>query len=96
MWSDINECESTPKPCKYNCQNTEGSFICSCPSGFILNPDGTSCRDLDECATGNHLCQQNCINTPGSYTCDCQEGYNQQGDACHGLPINLLITFLFV
>lgn len=82
---DINECESTPKPCKYNCQNTEGSFICSCPSGFILNPDGTSCRDLDECATGNHLCQQNCINTPGSYTCGCQEGYNQQGDACHDI-----------
>jgi len=81
---DINECELMPKPCKYNCQNTEGSFICSCPSGFILNPDGISCRDLDECTTGNHLCQQNCINTPGSYTCDCQEGYIQQGDACHG------------
>ena len=82
--SDINECELTPRPCKYNCQNTEGSFICSCPAGFILNPDGVSCRDLDECATGNHLCQQNCINTQGSYTCGCQEGYTQDGDACHG------------
>jgi len=92
---DINECELTPKPCKYNCQNTEGSFICSCPSGFILNPDGISCRDLDECATGNHLCQQNCINTPGSYTCDCQEGYIQQGDACHGyVSLNFLLCYL--
>lgn len=94
--SDINECELTPRPCKYNCQNTEGSFICSCPAGFILNPDGVSCRDLDECATGNHLCQQNCINTQGSYTCGCQEGYTQDGDACHGLSNKIfdIIQFL--
>lgn len=94
---DINECELTPRPCKYNCQNTEGSFICSCPAGFILNPDGVSCRDLDECATGNHLCQQNCINTQGSYTCGCQEGYTQDGDACHGLSrwrdVKILCSF---
>lgn len=81
---DVNECELTPSPCKFNCQNTEGSFSCSCPVGFILNPDGVGCRDLDECATGNHLCQQKCINTEGSYTCACRDGYTQHGDACHG------------
>lgn len=82
MVSDMNECERSP--CQYNCQNTEGSFICSCPAGFLLNSDGVTCRDLDECATGQNLCQQNCINTEGSYTCTCDNGYTQVGDKCEG------------
>lgn len=80
--SDINECERSP--CQYNCHNTDGSFTCSCPTGFLLNADGLTCRDLDECATGQNLCQQNCVNTEGSYTCSCEEGYTQVGDKCEG------------
>ncbi|XP_069699509.1 fibrillin-2-like isoform X2 [Periplaneta americana] len=79
---DVNECEQVPSPCKFACQNTDGSFICSCPIGFVLNPDGVSCRDLDECATGRHICQHECVNTQGSYKCSCPKGYNQVGDQC--------------
>ena len=64
--------------------NTEGSFICSCPKGYVLNPDGVSCRDLDECATGQHHCEHECINTPGSYKCACPNGYSQVNDKCIG------------
>lgn len=82
---DVNECQQSPSPCKYSCQNTAGSFICSCPSGYILNPDGVSCRDIDECSTGNHVCQHECINTEGSYRCACPDGYNQIGDKCQDI-----------
>lgn len=81
---DINECHLNTSHCQYNCQNTEGSYICSCPAGFILNPDGYTCRDMDECATGQNICQQTCINTEGSYKCACEKGYNQIGDRCQG------------
>lgn len=81
---DVNECELTPPPCKFTCQNTEGSFICSCPKGYVLNPDGVSCRDLDECATGQHICEHECLNTAGSYKCICPKGYSQVNDKCIG------------
>lgn len=93
LYLDINECEHSP--CKYNCQNTEGSYICSCPAGFLLNPDGTSCRDLDECSTGQHLCQQTCINTQGSYNCACLKGYTQHGDDCKGNITIYQLTYFF-
>lgn len=86
----MNECEQVPSPCKFACQNTDGSFVCSCPIGFVLNPDGVSCRDLDECATGRHVCQHECVNTQGSYKCSCPKGYNQVGDQCTG---KLLLSF---
>ncbi|XVF37022.1 hypothetical protein REPUB_Repub19eG0109700 [Reevesia pubescens] len=41
---DINECE-TLKPCNSTCQNTFGSFNCSCPEGFEGDGlrNGTGC-----------------------------------------------------
>lgn len=90
---DINECLHNLSHCQYNCQNTEGSFICSCPYGFLLNPDGLTCRDLDECATGQHICQQKCINTEGSYKCGCEEGYSQIGDRCQGKNKNICFCY---
>jgi len=93
--ADVNECELNPPPCKFTCQNTEGSFVCSCPKGYILNPDGVSCRDLDECATGQHNCEHECVNTPGSYKCTCPKGYSQSNDKCigeyptAGFPLNI-------
>ncbi|KAM0905200.1 hypothetical protein ACQ4PT_017498 [Festuca glaucescens] len=33
--TNINECaNSTKYPCKGECENTEGSYLCTCPSGF--------------------------------------------------------------
>ena len=82
--ADVNECVQTPAPCRYDCENSDGSYRCLCPTGFVLDLDGSSCKDLDECATGQHVCQHECINTQGSYRCSCPDGYRQLGDQCMG------------
>ena len=40
--SDINECETIPNLCSHNCHNTEGSYECSCHSGYSVDPDNSS------------------------------------------------------
>ena len=35
--ADINECDSTPCDVNAMCQNTNGSFVCACNSGFSGN-----------------------------------------------------------
>ena len=39
--SDDNECVNNPCDVNANCENTQGSFTCSCHNGF--NGDGLSC-----------------------------------------------------
>ena len=43
--TDINECEESTDICAMNatCTNTEGSYQCSCNTGFT--GDGTSCSE---------------------------------------------------
>ena len=38
---DINECDFNNGGCDGNCENTEGSYICLCPTGHH-SLDGTS------------------------------------------------------
>ena len=33
--SDINECTRSPGICEYDCMNTEGSYKCACPPGYL-------------------------------------------------------------
>ena len=40
---DINECEDGNGGCSEICNNTEGSFECSCPNGYKLNSNGVTC-----------------------------------------------------
>ena len=40
---DINECMEESDRCDHNCQNTEGSYTCTCSEGFLLDNDGYSC-----------------------------------------------------
>ena len=40
---DIDECEENTDGCEYNCTNTMGSFICTCPDGFEVGSDDRSC-----------------------------------------------------
>ncbi|XP_036073377.1 fibrillin-1 isoform X2 [Oryzias melastigma] len=79
---DVDECIQAPKPCNFICKNTEGSYLCSCPRGYILQENGKSCRDLDECSTKQHNCQFLCINTIGGFTCKCPPGFTQHHSAC--------------
>ena len=40
FFSDIDECEDNP--CDGDCVNTEGSYECTCPEGYVLfEEDGT-------------------------------------------------------
>ena len=41
---DIDECLTNNGGCHHNCQNSEGSFRCSCNDGYQLNSDGYSCE----------------------------------------------------
>ena len=34
---DINECESDPCHSNATCENTDGTFICQCISGYVGN-----------------------------------------------------------
>ncbi|XP_034854222.1 adhesion G protein-coupled receptor E5 isoform X3 [Mirounga leonina] len=85
---DINECgPSSAVSCgKFaDCQNTEGSFYCTCIQGYELasqartfrNESENTCQDVDECSSGQPTCHEStvCINTVGSYKCHCRRGW---------------------
>ncbi|XP_059405500.1 low-density lipoprotein receptor-related protein 2 isoform X3 [Carassius carassius] len=45
---DVDECVNRPDLCSHYCTNTLGSFECSCSHGYILEPDGHSCKITGE------------------------------------------------
>ena len=42
---DMNECTSG-HGCSHICENTDGSYFCSCPEGYSLNNDDRTCFPL--------------------------------------------------
>ncbi|XP_061188930.1 uncharacterized protein LOC133197100 [Saccostrea echinata] len=66
--SYINECE-VGGICSQDCQNSVGSFTCSCFAGFTLDQDKTTCL---ECEPPNYGvdCQQTCTCGKGMDRCD--------------------------
>ena len=41
--TDVDECSVQNGGCEHKCQNTAGSFTCSCNSGYKLNANGLTC-----------------------------------------------------
>ena len=81
---DINECNTNNGGCSQVCNNQDGSFTCSCNSGFTLE-GGNACQDINECASSNGGCIQVCTNTNGSFVCSCNSGYRLSGSTgCTG------------
>ncbi|XP_078572329.1 uncharacterized protein LOC144859503 [Branchiostoma floridae x Branchiostoma japonicum] len=76
--TDINECSNDNGGCSHNCENTDGSYRCTCQDGYQLS-GLTDCRDINECSNDNGGCSHNCENTDGSYRCTCQDGYQLSG-----------------
>ncbi|XP_074059799.1 adhesion G protein-coupled receptor E1-like isoform X3 [Macrotis lagotis] len=73
--TDINEClRASVCPQHSTCQNTPGSYGCTCNAGFTFR--NSQCEDVDECVDST-VCPPYaiCINTPGNYTCDCKNGF---------------------
>lgn len=82
---DDDECQNVTNICgdRGHCTNTEGSYYCTCVSGYkstdkdhFTPNDGTHCTDIDECSSGQ-ICGPNshCHNTNGSFYCTCQRDY---------------------
>ena len=44
---DTDECTTVPNICSQECNNTIGSYNCSCEEGYVLESDGYNC-------TGKH------------------------------------------
>ena len=42
-FADINECATYNGACDHFCTNTDGSYTCSCSSGYQLESDGHNC-----------------------------------------------------
>lgn len=88
---DINECQELDTGCEY-CENTFGSYHCTCPEGFEIHNDQRTCRDIDECTTladyeyednvptGKSICSHECVNTIGSFLCKCPPKYHLTDD----------------
>ena len=43
---DIDECSNDTDGCSQLCTNTNGSFICRCNRGFVLDVDGATCNGM--------------------------------------------------
>ena len=41
--ADVDECHPFVNLCEYGCTNFPGGYACSCPEGYFLAADGTSC-----------------------------------------------------
>lgn len=68
---DVNECTVDNAGCSDYCENTLGSFKCSClNSGHVLAEDEATCIDIDECFEATHRCSHECINFSGAFNCD--------------------------
>ncbi|XP_065641710.1 fibrillin-1 isoform X2 [Hydra vulgaris] len=63
-----------------NCKNTNGSYSCTCKSGWKLS--NNSCVDIDECENNCNWTNSNCTNTDGSYNCTCQPGWRLVNSSC--------------
>ena len=91
VYLDINECSSGNGGCDQYCNNSIGSYECSCSIGFSLSSDRHNCSglspfickiqqfaiviDINECSDDNGDCNQTCTNTIGSYYCSCGIGF---------------------
>ncbi|XP_068088216.1 latent-transforming growth factor beta-binding protein 1 isoform X3 [Hyperolius riggenbachi] len=73
---DINECQEDTSLCANgDCSNLEGSYKCTCRTGYESTSDSKQCIDIDECKLGNLCLNGKCHNTEGSYKCSCHPGY---------------------
>ncbi|XP_059245205.1 adhesion G protein-coupled receptor E2-like isoform X1 [Mustela nigripes] len=85
---DINECGplSAVSCGKFaDCQNTEGSYYCTCIPGYELasgarmfkNESENTCQDVNECTSGQNPCHSSahCLNIISGYKCRCRPGW---------------------
>ncbi|XP_017121415.1 fibrillin-1 isoform X2 [Drosophila elegans] len=73
---DVNECTDGTHLCSHECQNTHGSYQCSCPQGLTLSNNFTC---TDPCEPNSNGCDHMCLADKGG-ECSCREGYRLKSD----------------
>ncbi|XP_054755195.2 sushi, von Willebrand factor type A, EGF and pentraxin domain-containing protein 1-like isoform X1 [Lytechinus pictus] len=74
---DINECSVNNGGCTHQCQNTIGSFVCSCRQGYALQPDQKTCNSVNFCKhygkfhSAEDTWEEDCAQ------CSCQNGRSE-------------------
>ena len=46
LFVDIDECLLSIDDCEQTCENTDGSYVCHCGEGYMLNEDGRTCKGI--------------------------------------------------
>ncbi|KAK3590313.1 hypothetical protein CHS0354_034248 [Potamilus streckersoni] len=72
---DIDECSSSNGGCSHMCNNSYGTFVCSCFEGYRKSTGSNTCLDINECSEASNDCDQICSNYIGGYNCSCYEGF---------------------
>ena len=75
---DFDECAMIEGLCKHGtCINTDGSYRCECPQGYVLDSQGKACIDENECVASNgKICGNGtCTNKEGGFECSCDVGF---------------------
>ncbi|KAI8498188.1 hypothetical protein Bbelb_241320 [Branchiostoma belcheri] len=83
--TDIDECSSNNGCCDHNCVNTDGSYYCTCRTGYQLSGSRTCIAlDTDDCRS--NPCENGgiCHVGDGNYSCECPGGF--KGDNCEFAP----------
>ncbi|XP_016956087.1 uncharacterized protein LOC108028666 isoform X2 [Drosophila biarmipes] len=87
---DIDECELRVPGgrgvCEQNCENTIGSFRCSCSEGYQLSEDEHSCSlpedpCIGKCLPGSCLASEDST----SFSCICPAGYRSENSGCQDI-----------
>ncbi|CAB4007669.1 fibrillin-2-like isoform X48, partial [Paramuricea clavata] len=79
--NDIDECAQSPCAVgRATCQNTFGSFNCTCNTGYTGN--GSVCANINECLTNPCDPNAQCADTVGSFLCTCNTGFFGSGFNC--------------
>ena len=71
---DSDECADSSHDCSKiplaTCANTPGSFMCTCPEGYMGTGHGNQgCADVNECLTTPCSADYPCANRPGGFVC---------------------------
>jgi len=82
--SDQNECKDDNGGCEHTCENTFGSYKCSCEQGYRLAADSQSCIEETSVASfcSHHNCEHICTVKNNSSFCTCHPGYLSRGNRC--------------
>ena len=60
-YSDVDECLIDNGGCDQTCNNTDGSFECSCEEGLVLAADNLNCEGTYVHRTLGELCMCGCM-----------------------------------